>query len=198
MVLTFFGRKRWIEPPDGKPVRPHESPWVMTAPMALLAVGSVGAGYLLSHGNALSDWLSPVVGSGEESVVHKLAPATVSWSVLGIVVLGVTAAVTLFARGTARTEPLTANPIVLAARRNLYADAVNEAIFARLGAWFTRALVYVDSRGVDGMINGLAAACGGASSRLRRIQTGFVRSYSLTMLAGVVIVVVALSFTWWR
>ena len=117
---------------------------------------------------------------------------------LGIVALGIIGALALFGRGTAKVEPATSNPIVLAARRNLYADAVNEALFARLGAWFTRALVYVDSRGVDGLVNGLAAFCGGLSSRLRRLQTGFVRSYSLTMLAGVVIVVVALSFAWWR
>ncbi|MGH3546419.1 MAG: NADH-quinone oxidoreductase subunit L, partial [Mycobacteriales bacterium] len=77
----------------------------------------------------------------------------------------------------------------------LYADAINEAVFARLGSWATRALVYVDSRGVDGVVNGLAAGAGGASSRLRRLQTGFVRSYSATMLAGVVVVVLVLSIS---
>jgi NADH-quinone oxidoreductase subunit L len=62
----------------------------------------------------------------------------------------------------------------------------------RPGQWLTRALVYLDNRGVDGLINGLAAFVGGGSGRLRRVQTGFVRSYALTMLGGSLIVVVAL------
>jgi NADH-quinone oxidoreductase subunit L len=52
--------------------------------------------------------------------------------------------------------------------------------------------VYVDSKGVDGVVNGLAAALGGASARLRRLQTGFVRSYALSMLVGAVAVVAVL------
>jgi NADH-quinone oxidoreductase subunit L len=44
--------------------------------------------------------------------------------------------------------------------------------------------VYFDNRGVDGVVNGLAAAVGGSSARLRRGQTGFVRSYALSMLVG--------------
>src|SRR5215469_5365212 len=55
--------------------------------------------------------------------------------------------------------------------------------------WLTRALVYVDSKGVDGVVNGLAASLGGASGRLRKLQTGFVRSYALSMMAGAVAVV---------
>jgi NADH-quinone oxidoreductase subunit L len=37
------------------------------------------------------------------------------------------------------------------------------------------------------VVGGLAALVGGSSGRLRRIQNGFVRSYALTMLAGVVV-----------
>jgi hypothetical protein len=46
--------------------------------------------------------------------------------------------------------------------------------------------VFADNRGVDGGVGGLAALVGGTSSRLRRLQNGFARSYALTMLAGVV------------
>ena len=58
--------------------------------------------------------------------------------------------------------------------------------------YLTRALVYLDNRGIDGLVNGLAAVVGGGSGRLRRLQTGFVRSYALSMLAGAVLVVAAL------
>ncbi len=62
----------------------------------------------------------------------------------------------------------------------------------RPGQWISRALVYFDNRGVDGAVNGLGAGFGGGSSRLRRMQTGFVRSYALSMLAGTVAVVAVL------
>jgi NADH-quinone oxidoreductase subunit L len=62
----------------------------------------------------------------------------------------------------------------------------------RPGQWLTRVLVFLDNRGVDGAVNGLGASVGGSSSRLRRIQTGFVRTYALSMLAGSVAVVAVL------
>jgi NADH-quinone oxidoreductase subunit L len=40
-------------------------------------------------------------------------------------------------------------------------------------------------------VNGLAALVGGGSGRLRRLQTGFVRSYAMSMLAGALLVVAA-------
>jgi NADH-quinone oxidoreductase subunit L len=62
----------------------------------------------------------------------------------------------------------------------------------RPGQWLTRVFVFFDNRGVDGAVNGLGASVGGGSSRLRRLQTGFVRSYALSMLAGSVAVVAVL------
>ena len=62
----------------------------------------------------------------------------------------------------------------------------------RPGQYLTRSLVYFDNRGVDGAVNGLAALVGGTSGRIRRWQTGFVRSYALSMLAGAALIVLAL------
>jgi len=61
----------------------------------------------------------------------------------------------------------------------------------RPGQWLTRLLVWFDARGVDGFVNGLAAFIGGGSARLRRWQTGFVRSYALSMFGGAALVVAA-------
>src|ERR1700710_2854417 len=58
MLMTFFGRARWSEG-----VHPHESPTVMTAPMVVLALGSVFAGFLLVQAFPLDDWLAPVFGT---------------------------------------------------------------------------------------------------------------------------------------
>jgi NADH-quinone oxidoreductase subunit L len=79
-----------------------------------------------------------------------------------------------------------------AARADLYGDAFNESVLMRPGQWLTCLSVYFDSRGVDGLVNGLAATIGGSSGRLRRIQTGFVRSYALSMLIGAVLLVAGL------
>jgi len=79
--------------------------------------------------------------------------------------------------------------VVTAARNNLYTDAFNEAVFERPGIYLTRALVYLDNKGIDGLVNGIAAGVGGSSGRLRRLQTGFVRSYALSMLTGALLVV---------
>ncbi len=81
--------------------------------------------------------------------------------------------------------------MVTAARNNLYTDAFNEAVFEKPGIYLTRALVYFDNRGLDGLVNGLAAGVGGGSGRLRRGQTGFVRSYALSMLGGALLVALA-------
>ena len=92
-----------------------------------------------------------------------------------------------------------AGPLVTAARRNLYTDTVNEVVFEKPGIFLTRALVYLDNRGVDGAVNGLAASVGGSSGRLRRLQTGFVRSYAMSILTGALLVVgafLALQLGW--
>jgi NADH-quinone oxidoreductase subunit L len=112
--------------------------------------------------------------------------------IVAVVAVGVALAWQVFGR---RPIPVTAphgSLVTVAARRDLYGDAVNEALFMRPGQYLTRFLVYVDNRGVDGAVVGTAAAVGGLSARLRRWQTGFVRSYALSMLAGAAIVVVAM------
>ncbi len=76
--------------------------------------------------------------------------------------------------------------------RNIYTDSFNEAVFEAPGRYLTRALVYLDNRGIDGLVNGLAAGVGGGSGRMRRAQTGFVRSYALSILGGAVLVVAAM------
>src|SRR5690606_16420161 len=181
-VLTFHGPKRWTE---GQ--HPHESPAVMTVPLVLLAVGTVAAGGLMA--TSVVEWLTPVFGDQPEP--HgPLSHTMVTVLTMIVVVLGGVGAWALFRNGTA-LAPAPAGALVTAARANLYTDALNETLFEKPGRWLTRALVFVDNRGVDGIVNGLAAAMGGTSSRLRRLQTGFVRSYAMSMLAGALLIVAA-------
>jgi NADH-quinone oxidoreductase subunit L len=180
MIMTFFGNKRWP-----KDVHPHESPKVMTVPMAVLALGSLVSGYLLILGGSLQHFLAPSVGASLEEGAHTISPVVLSLITLAVVAGGVGAAYWLLGRKPVPAEPPpTTRPYAAATRRSLTGDALNEAVFMRPGQYFTRALVFFDNRGVDGIVNGFAAGIGGTSARLRRSQTGFVRSYALSMLAG--------------
>lgn len=184
--LTFHGPKRWTEEIE----HPHESPPLMTVPLILLAIGSIGAGFLLS--TSVPDWLTATAGLGGAEEHHDAVLSHFAVTVISLVVtaLGVGLAWFLFRNGTA-TEPEPAGVVVTAARKNLYTDAVNVAVFEKPGIFLTRALVYLDNRGIDGLVNGLAAGIGGGSARLRRLQTGFVRSYATSILAGALLVVAA-------
>jgi NADH-quinone oxidoreductase subunit L len=62
----------------------------------------------------------------------------------------------------------------------------------RPGQWLTRLSVYFDNQGIDGLVRSIAALIGGSSGRLRKLQTGFVRSYALYMLFGGVAMVALL------
>jgi NADH-quinone oxidoreductase subunit L len=187
MLMTFFGRPRW-EPG----AHPHEAPRVMTVPMIVLAVGSVGAGFALVQAFPLADWLAPVFGEPAEAE-HVIAPLTIGIALTVVMVLGALLAWLFVGRREVPViAPARVSPVVRAARNALYADAVNESLFMRPGQWLTRALVFFDNRGVDGAVNGLAATLGGSSSRLGRAQTGFVRTYALGMLGGAVLVAGAL------
>ncbi|SDT72594.1 NADH-quinone oxidoreductase subunit L [Actinoplanes derwentensis] len=181
-VLTFHGPARWTE--DNQ--HPHESPAIMTIPLILLAVGSVGAGFLLS--TSVPDWLTPVLGASEGEAHGVLSHTVITILSLVVTVLGAGLAWAIFRKGTA-LEPQPAGVLVTAARRNLYTDAINEAVFERPGIYLTRALVFLDNRGIDGLVNGIAAGVGGGSGRLRRLQTGFVRSYAMSILTGAMLVV---------
>ena len=192
MLLTFFGRRRWR--PD---THPHESPASMTLPMIILAVGSVGAGALLAIGHTLQHWLEPVVGSHEAE--HVIPAWMVTVTALGVVAIGIAVAYRQYANHKVpETAPLDVSALTVAARHDLYGDAFNEAAFMRTGQELTKGLVTVDEKGVDGVTQGLAHAVGRLSDRLREMQTGFARSYALSMLAGAALVVAAVLFTAWR
>ncbi|MFX1757788.1 NADH-quinone oxidoreductase subunit L [Rhodococcus sp. As11] len=186
MILTFFGDRRWASG-----ATPHESPASMTWPMIALAVGSVGAGGLLVLGGALQHWLEPVVGyDHHEGGLPVLLVTTLT---LAVVLAGVAVAYRQYVREPVpETAPEAVSALTVAARRDLYGDAVNEAVLMRPGQGMVRALDAVESTGIDGSVTGAATGIGALSRGLRRLQTGFVRSYALYMFAGATVVVGAL------
>lgn len=177
MLLTFFGKPRW----DGTGAHPHESPRNMTAPMVVLAVGSVGAGAVLAL--TLRDWLEPVTGSHEAS--HGIPAWVTTALALAAVAVGVAIAYRQYATAEVpRLAPQDISLATAAARSDLYGDAVNEAVFVRGGQQVTKALVAVDDTVIDGSVGALATAVGRISDGMRALQNGFARTYALAMLGG--------------
>ena len=201
VLMTFMGKPRWeqevpaerretseADAPGSAP-HPHESPAVMIWPMIVLAIGSVVVGGFLVVNNRLANFLAPVIGP--VPAIHALFNVT-SDVTLVVVLLGVLAAWTIYGRVEVPAIAPPGRLLTRAARQDLYGDAFNESVLMRPGQWLTRLSVYFDSRGIDGAVNSSAAAVGGSSGRLRRIQTGFVRSYALSMFFGAVLLVAAL------
>jgi NADH-quinone oxidoreductase subunit L len=183
VVMTFFSEKRWADD-----AHPHESPVSMTVPMMLLAVGSVCAGYIGWQNNRIIDWLSPVTGFQEGT--ERISEVAVSTITLVLVLAGGALGAYLFGfRAVPTTAPEPVNPVITAARRDLYGDAFNETVLMRPGQWLTRVLVYLDNKVIDGAVNGLAAMFGGMSARARRVQTGYARSYATSMVLGAILLV---------
>jgi NADH-quinone oxidoreductase subunit L len=185
MLMTFFGEKRWAAH-----THPHEAPAVMTWPMILLAVGSVVSGGALAVGGTLSHWLEPVVGAHEAA--HAIPAWAVTAVVLVVVAVGIVVAYRMYAHQAVPEQVPEASAVTVAARNDLYGDAFNEAVFMRGGQALTAAMVAVDDKAVDGTAGGLAALVSRTSDGLRQLQTGFARSYALSMLGGTALVVAAI------
>jgi NADH-quinone oxidoreductase subunit L len=188
MILTFTGTKRWDED-----AHPHESPWLMWLPMAVLAIGSVSSGFLLSRGDALVNWLHPLFDHHEEHEHHLLEPIVVSGLALTMVAIGVAIAFVKYSRQeVASVAPENVSVFTKIARQDLMQDRFNEAVFMRPGQALTTTLVAADDAVVDGTVRGVGQIAMSSGSALRGVQNGFVRSYAALILVGAVALVAAI------
>ncbi|CAM5342696.1 NADH-quinone oxidoreductase subunit L [Streptomyces narbonensis] len=188
MLMTFFGEKRWENDPDGNPPHPHESPKSMTIPMILLAVGSVAAGAYFEFAGFV-EWLEPVTGFAHGH--SPLSAATVTAATVAVMVIGVGLAYLQYGRRPVPVVAPRGSLLTRAARRDLLQDDFNHAVFVTGGTHVTRSLVYVDHTLVDGVVNGTAAAVGGLSGRLRKLQNGYARTYAVSMFGGTAVLIAA-------
>jgi NADH-quinone oxidoreductase subunit L len=185
VAMTFFGKARWEDD-----VHPHESPKVMTIPLIVLAIGATVGGVSLLYWGNIETWLEPVTGFQE---VDLALPAwAYELTTLVLVLIGAAIGWITYARREVPIEAPTGSLLTRAAREELYGNQVNDALVVQPSFYASRFLVWFDNKGVDGFVNGSAAFVGGLSGRLRRYQTGFARSYALSMVGGAVLVVLAL------
>jgi NADH-quinone oxidoreductase subunit L len=187
MVLTFTSKARW-----DAGVHPHESPALMWLPMAILAIGSVTAGYLFTQGEALVHWLSPLFAKKEE--YDELMPhSVVTVLAIAAVIIGVTAALMKYQfKSIDAIAPSDVSLATRLARNDLGQDVVNEAIFMRPGQALTQGLVIVDEKVIDGAVHGIGAIAVGSGATLRRTQSGYVRSYAALILVGAIVLLAAI------
>jgi NADH-quinone oxidoreductase subunit L len=187
MILTFTSPKRWDDNQH-----PHESPILMWLPMAILAIGSVISGFLLSRGETLKHWLEPLF---EEHGEHTelLPPIVVSGIALLMVAIGVALAVVKYQLSEVdAVAPENVTEFTRVARRDLLQDDINEALFMRPGQAITSALVKIDQSVIDGAVHGIGKMALGSGSFLRKSQTGFVRSYAALILIGAAALIAAI------
>ena len=185
MMMTFYSNKRWREE-----VHPHESPKVMTTPLIILAAASLGAGILLA-GDWIVHYLEPSVGEVEH---HELAiPAiAVSAIITAVVAIGVAIGILRYRSDVPDVAPEDVSIWTKMARNDMYGDAINDAIAVRPMKALTKSLVSFDNNVVDKFVLGVAEFFAVSAQQLRRIQTGYARSYALLVLIGAVVVLLIL------
>ena len=199
VIMTFYGDARWHDEPQASdsPVvhaehlpedfRPHESPPTMTVPLVVLAVLSTVAGFinLPFHGvEFLAEWLHPVFGGNQAELTLSGLEATLASVVSAVLcALGLGAAYLVYQRkrvDNAKIElPLFA--------KGWFIDSGLAAFMGGPGRAGFEGVATADEVGIDGAVNGVGTLTRGIGQRTRRIQSGFVRSYALSITVGAVL-----------
>ena len=179
MLMTFGGGKRWL---DG--VHPHESPAVMTVPLIVLAALSLVGGAVMNWW--IQDWLEPAAGNHPHEV--ELLPTPIGWLTMLVVAAGVLIGWLVFGRKPIPAVAPEGNAITVAGRNELYGNAVNDTLVVTPVLGMSRGAVATDAKALDGFVQLFGSAVSGLSVQGRRAQNGYVRSYALTMVLGVLLV----------
>ena len=223
--IVFHGKERWreakhdhhddhghhhgLKPSDN----PHESPWVVTLPLILLAIPSVIIGYIAIEPMLYGDFFKDVIYVNHElhPVMHIMkeefhgAMAMVSHSlhtpVLYLAIGGVLAAWFLYVKAPQLPAKIaqTFRPVYVLFENKYYLDNIYFAVFAKgtraLGTFFWKA---VDTAIIDnGLVNGAAKLVGAVAGQVRRLQTGFIYSYAAAMVSGVLVLIVVFFWQLW-
>ena len=171
-------------------IHPHESPWLMTVPLVVLAICSVFGGLLNlpfdEDFKFLEHWLHPVVEFGEaELTVSSSTQVVLAIIAVLIALAGIAVAAMVYLRRRVAAErfelPLFAHAWYYDESISAFVDGPGRRIFDA-ATWF-------DAHVVDGVVNGAAGLVGWFGGRLRHMQTGYVRNYALEIAIGTIVVV---------
>jgi NADH-quinone oxidoreductase subunit L len=177
--LTFFVAYRG----HGEP---HESDWGMLAPLVVLAVGTVAAGFAgspLVHDN-VGRWISTTAVTVEPAHANLGLIALAS----AIAVVGLAAGGALYRRGLPEREYLARVPALYTLLEHKYfLDDLYEGVLVRaVTGMLAPATYWFDQRAVDGAVNGAGLGTRTLARGLRHVQSGQVQWYAAVLFVGVV------------
>ncbi len=221
LFLVFHGTERYDQVPHADDAddhghhpphagKPHESPWVVTLPLVLLAVPSVVLGYGLIEPMLYGDWLAGavVVDAAQHPAMARLAETflgPVGMAIHGLTTLPFVLLVagTLAAWWCYLVRPAVParvaqalRPVVKVLENKYYFDWFNEHVLARCARALGRGLWRGADQGLieTGVVNSSWRAIGWLSAQVRQWQSGLLSHYALAMLAGVFALVTV--FVW--
>jgi NADH-quinone oxidoreductase subunit L len=181
LFLTFFGEYRGH-------AHPHESPWVMTGPLAILALLSVGGGFI-----NVPRWLEPMFPTKPEGGNESLMYISVAAGVIGIAL----AYVFYIARpGMADSFAKAMNGFYTLVYNKYFVDEVYDAAVVTPVVKGSRIFLWrgIDAGLIDGIVNGFGARSRGVGNILRLLQSGNIRSYAAWVVLGSVLLLLAIGF----
>lgn len=179
VLRTFFGDYRGV---DAEQV--SESPWVMTAPLVVLATAAVALGIpALPHAIGVRRWLDAPPGS---TPMHVTWAGGITTTVIVLAGAGVVVAVYRRLNGWDPLIALRRAAIPLA--NAFWVDAFYDRALVRPIRSIATAMMATEDRGVDATAESLGIAARGSGGLLRKLQTGNAQAY----LSGLVIAVLAI------
>jgi NADH-quinone oxidoreductase subunit L len=210
--LVFHGKERFDENPDahhddhhsdhhGHDDKPHESPWVVTVPLLLLAVPSVVIGFMTVQPMLFGEFFKDAifVDAAKHPAMAKLAEVfhgSLQYAVHAFVTLpfwlavsGVALSYYMYMVNPALPAAIKTRvmPIYTLLENKYYMDWFNENVLARGARGLGMAFWKGGDQGIieKGFVNGSWKLVGWISSYVRRLQTGYIYHYALVMLLGV-------------
>jgi NADH-quinone oxidoreductase subunit L len=192
--MTFYGEPRDHHLYD----HAHESPRVMTLPLMALAAGSAVLGIAIGfppEQGFIHTFLNPVVeAAGVAEHIPELA-TILALSVVSVVagVIGIAIGVSMYVRHRPDPAALTraAGPVYRILVNKYYVDELYDHRFVEAGRVIAGASWAFDIHIIDGLANRLGWALAIGGQGLRRVQTGIVGNYALTIVAGLLLMLVA-------
>ncbi|ODT33455.1 MAG: NADH-quinone oxidoreductase subunit L [Hydrogenophaga sp. SCN 70-13] len=214
--LVFHGQERYDQNPDAHhddhhgdhghghgDGKPHESPWVVTLPLVLLAIPSVVIGYFTIEPMVIGDFFRdaitvnadahPALKTFAEEFHGAWAMATHAFSTapLYLALAGAVSAWYCYLVNPAVPAAIARalRPIVVILENKYYMDWFNENVLARAARGLGVGLWKGGDRGVieGGVVNASWKIVGAIAAVVRRAQTGYLYHYALVMLVGVML-----------
>ncbi|MBL8298543.1 MAG: NADH-quinone oxidoreductase subunit L [Rhodanobacteraceae bacterium] len=180
---------------------PHESPWVVTLPLILLAIPSVVLGWFAIGPMLFGDFFAGAIFVKEGGPLAELArewhgPGAMLWHGimappfwLALAGFALATYVYLFNRQIAQRAATLFAPLYRLLQNKYGVDDLYFALFARGGIKLGRGLWRGGDVAVidDGLVNGSAALVQGVAARVRRVQSGYLYHYAFAMILGLIV-----------